>query len=118
MVVRRTASACSPICRTHSALMSWLFTSGGLWGATAIYVALRIATVRVPFLRDILGTVPLSPADLRVLAVVSLTPVAVMELSSFGNAGRGGRCDRRQWRARPKPYQQPVRRVVILQGQT
>ena len=80
MVVRRTASACSPICRTRSALKSRLFTSGGLWGATAIYVALRIATVRVPFLRDILGTVPLSPADLRVLAAVSLTAVAVLEL--------------------------------------
>ncbi|MBC7433683.1 MAG: cation-transporting P-type ATPase [Rubritepida sp.] len=66
--------------RSRSAFTSRLFTNGWLWGATAICVALQIAAVEVPLLREVLRTVPLSWADWGLVAVGALTPVAVVEM--------------------------------------
>ena len=75
--------------RTRSALTSRLFTNGWLWGATAICIALQVAAVQLPFLRDVLGTVPLSLSDWGVVAVASLVPVAVVELVKLLSHQRG-----------------------------
>ncbi len=66
--------------RTRSALTSRLFTNGWLWGATSICVALQIAAVEVPLLREVLRTVALSWADWGVVAAGSVAPVVVVEL--------------------------------------
>lgn len=66
--------------RTRSALRSRLFTNGWLWGATAICLALQIAAVEVPLLREVLRTVPLSWADWGLVAAGALMPLAVVEL--------------------------------------
>ena len=64
-----------PIGPDIAAFHQWLAV-----GATAICIALQVAAVQLPFLRDVLGTVPLSLSDWRVVAVASLVPVAVAEL--------------------------------------
>jgi Ca2+-transporting ATPase len=66
--------------RTRPALTSRLFTNGWLWGATAICLALQIAAVELPFLRDVLGTVPLSLADWGLVAAGALAPLVVVDL--------------------------------------
>ena len=66
--------------RTRSAFTSRLFTNGWLWGAILICVLLQLAAVYVPFLREVLRTVPLAAADWGLVAVGSLAPVAVVEL--------------------------------------
>ena len=66
--------------RSRSALTSRLFTNGWLWGATAICVALQLAAVEVPILREVLRTVALSWADWGVVAAGALTPVVMVEL--------------------------------------
>ncbi len=65
--------------RKRSAFTSRLFTNGWLWGATLVCVLLQLAAVYVPLLRNVLHTVPLTSADWGLIAVGSLTPVAVVE---------------------------------------
>lgn len=57
-----------------------MFTNAWLWGATGICLALQIAAVEVPLLREVLRTVALSPADWGLVAVGALTPVVVVEM--------------------------------------
>ena len=65
---------------TRSAFSARLPTNAWLWGATLICVLLQAAAVYVPLLRDLLRTVPLTVADWALIALASLTPVAVVEL--------------------------------------
>jgi len=76
--------------QTRSAL-SRLFTNAWLWGATVLCVLLQLASVYVPFLRDVLRTVPLTAADWAVIAVGSLAPVAVVEMVKGVQRWRGRR---------------------------
>lgn len=64
----------------RSAFSKGLFTNGWLWGATLICVLLQLAAVYLPALQEVLRTVPLKAADWGLIAVGSLTPVAVVEL--------------------------------------
>lgn len=66
--------------RRRSAFTSRLFTNGWLWGATIVCVLLQVAAVYVPFLQDILRTVPLTVPDWGLVAAGSLAPVAVVEV--------------------------------------
>ena len=79
--------------RTRSALTSRLFTNGWLWGATGICMALQVAAVEVPLLREVLKTVALSWGDWGVVMAGALTPVFIVELVK---ALRG-------WRSRKSP---------------
>lgn len=74
--------------RNRSALKSRLFTNGWLWGATGICVALQLAAVEVPILREVLRTVALSWTDWGVVAAGALTPVIVVELVKLMTAWR------------------------------
>ena len=65
--------------QTRSAFSSRLFTNGWLWSATLICVLLQLAAVYVPALRQVLHTVPLNAVDWALIALGSLTPVAVVE---------------------------------------
>lgn len=58
---------------------SRLFTNGWLWGAVGLCIVLQVAAVTVPFLRDLLHTVPLGLVDVGLVAVGSLAPVAFVE---------------------------------------
>ena len=75
--------------RTRSALTARLFTNGWLWGSTLICVLLQLAAVTVPFLREVLHTVPLTAADWGLIAAGALLPVAVVELVKLGQRWRG-----------------------------
>jgi P-type Ca2+ transporter type 2C len=79
--------------RSRSALSSRLFTNGWLWGATGVCLALQIAAVEVPLLREVLRTVALSWADWGVVAAGALTPVMVVELVKLVTG----------WRSRANP---------------
>ncbi len=76
--------------QTRSSL-SRLFTNAWLWGATVLCVLLQLASVYVPFLRDVLRTVPLTAADWAVVAVGLLAPVAVVEMVKGVQRWRGRR---------------------------
>jgi Ca2+-transporting ATPase len=65
--------------RTRSAF-SHPFSNAWLLGATLVCVLLQLAAVYVPFLRQVLNTVPLTAADWILIAVASATPAAVVEL--------------------------------------
>jgi Ca2+-transporting ATPase len=54
-------------------------------------VLLQLASVYVPFLRDVLRTVPLTAADWAVVAVGSLAPVAMVEVVKGVQRWRGCR---------------------------
>jgi Ca2+-transporting ATPase len=64
----------------RSAFTNRLFTNGWLWGATGACVLLQLAAVYVPLLQAVLRTNPLGTVDWAIVAVGSLTPVAVVEL--------------------------------------
>ena len=66
--------------RSDSAFTARLFTNGWLWAAVAVCVSLQVAAVSVPYLRDVLRTVPLAASDWAVVLACSLAPVAVVEL--------------------------------------
>ena len=64
----------------RSAFISRLFTNGWLWAAVAFCLILQAAAVYVPFLQQVLHTVPPTASDWGVIAICSLLPVAVVEL--------------------------------------
>ena len=66
--------------RTRSALSSGLFANRWRWGVAAICLALQVATVELPLLREVLRTVPLSLIDWGLVATASLAPVVVVKL--------------------------------------
>ncbi len=93
LALAQTFHAFSARSRWHSAFTSRLFTNGWLWGATSVCVLLQVAAVYVPFLQNVLRTVPLTGADWALIAGGSLMPVAVVELVKLlelwrRNAGR------------------------------
>jgi len=65
--------------QTRSAFSARLFSNVWLWGAVAASLLLQAAAIYVPFLRDVLRTVPLTAADWGLIAVSALAPVAVVE---------------------------------------
>jgi Ca2+-transporting ATPase len=65
--------------RTRSAF-SRVSTNAWLLGATLVCGLLQLAAVYVPFLRQVLHTVPLTAPDWVLIGVASTTPVAVVEL--------------------------------------
>ena len=65
--------------RTRSAFSDGLFSNLWLWGAVAVCVLLQLAAVYVPFLREVLRTVPLTAADWGLILASALAPVAVVE---------------------------------------
>jgi Ca2+-transporting ATPase len=67
--------------QTHSAFTHHLFTNGWLWGAVGICLMLQAAAVYLPLLQRVLHTVPPTLADWGVIAICSLFPVAVVELT-------------------------------------
>jgi Ca2+-transporting ATPase len=64
----------------RSAFTSRLFTNGWLWAAVAFCLILQAAAVYVPFLQQVLHTVPPTASDWGVIAICSLLPVAIVEL--------------------------------------
>jgi Ca2+-transporting ATPase len=76
--------------RRDSAITARLFTNGWLWAATAACVSLRVAAVSVPYLRDVLRTVPLAASDCGVVLACSLAPAAVVELVKLARRAAGG----------------------------
>jgi P-type Ca2+ transporter type 2C len=66
--------------RTRSVFTSRLFTNGWLWGAALLCSVLQVAAVSLPFLRDVLRTVPMTRSDWKLTAAAALTPVLVVEL--------------------------------------
>ncbi len=65
--------------RTRSAFTAGVFSNLWLWAAVLASVSLQAAAVYVPFLRGVLGTVPLAGADWGLIAAASLAPLAVVE---------------------------------------
>lgn len=65
---------------TRSAFDARLFKNGWLWGAMAICVLLQLAAVSVPFLREVLRTVPLDATDWAIVAGGALLPLAIVEV--------------------------------------
>ncbi|MDX2137873.1 MAG: HAD-IC family P-type ATPase [Chloroflexota bacterium] len=57
-----------------------LFSNRWLWAATGICVLLQIAAVYVPFLQDVLDTVPLNLQDWGVVAGFATAPIVIVEL--------------------------------------
>ena len=66
--------------QVRSAFTSRLFTNGWLWGAVGMSLVLQFAAVYVPILQRVLRTVPPMIAEWGVIAVCSLTPLAVVEI--------------------------------------
>ena len=64
----------------RSAFTSRLFTNSWLWAAVVICLLLQAAAVYLPFLQQVLHTVPPTASDWGVIAACSLLPVAVVEL--------------------------------------
>lgn len=60
-----------------------LFTNGWLWAAVLACLALQLAAVYQPLLQRILHTNPPSLADWGLIAVCSLLPVAVVEMTKL-----------------------------------
>lgn len=89
LAMTQVAHAFSARSRTRSMLTGRLFTNGWLWGATAICVALQLAAVYVPLLRQVLHTVPLTYADWGVVAAGALAPVVVIEVVKLAPGRRG-----------------------------
>jgi Ca2+-transporting ATPase len=75
--------------RTRSAF-DRILSSPHLWFATATVIGLQAAAVYVPMLRRVLGTVIPAPADLAMLAVAVVLPIAIVETQK-GFARRRGR---------------------------
>jgi len=73
-----------------SAFTALLFTNGWLWAAVAVCVSLQVAAVSVPYLQDVLRTVPLVAADWGVVLACSLAPVAVVEVVKLARRAAGG----------------------------
>jgi Ca2+-transporting ATPase len=65
---------------TRSAFSRRIFTNRWLWGATLACVALQLAALHVPVLREVLHTTPLAAADWGLVLAASLAPVAVVEV--------------------------------------
>lgn len=65
--------------RTRSAFSASVFSNRWLWGAVLASALLQAAAVYAPFLREVLGTVPLTAADWGLIAASALAPVAVVE---------------------------------------
>ena len=80
LALAQTFHAFNTRSQTGSAFTSRLFTNGWLWAATAVCIALQIAAVSVPLLREVLDTTPLAVADWGLVAAASLLPVAVVEI--------------------------------------
>jgi Ca2+-transporting ATPase len=84
------------------------FTNAWLWAAVLACLVLQLAAVYWPFLRVMLHTVPLTSAELAVVAACSLAPVAVVEVMKFMQRWSGG------WRAlaadreRPRTPREPL----------
>lgn len=95
LALAQTFHAFNARSRWHSAFTSRLFTNGWLWGATALCLLLQVLAVYVPFLQDVLGTVPLTARDVGLVAAGSLAPVAVVELvkllETWRSSGASGR---------------------------
>ena len=89
LALAQTFHAFNARSRIRSAFTSRLFTNGWLWGSTLICVLLQLAAVNVPFLRDVLHTVPLTAADWGLTAAGSVVPVAVVELVKLVQRWRG-----------------------------
>lgn len=67
--------------RNQSIFTRRLFTNGWLWGATGICLILQMAAVYMPLLQRVLHTVPPTLLEWFVIAVCSLIPVVVVELT-------------------------------------
>jgi Ca2+-transporting ATPase len=65
--------------RKRSAFTADVFSNRWLWAAVLACVFLQVAALYVPFLRDVLQTVPLTAADWGLIGVSALAPVAVVE---------------------------------------
>ncbi len=65
--------------RTRSAFSAGLFSNLWLWGAVVMCLALQLAAVYTPFLREVLHTVPLTGADWGLVVAGALVPLAVIE---------------------------------------
>ncbi len=76
---------------TRSAFTAGLFSNPWLWGAVAACGLLQAAAVYTPFLRGVLGTVPLNAADWGIVAAGALVPVAVVEAVKAVRRARAGR---------------------------
>jgi Ca2+-transporting ATPase len=93
LAIAQVVHAFSARSRTRSALTARLFTNAWLWGATAICLALQVAAVEVPLLREVLRTVRLSWADWGLVVAGALAPLVVVELAKLVTG----------WRSRTKP---------------
>lgn len=63
---------------------SRLFSNKWLWGAIVMCVLLQVAAVNVPFLQQVLGTVPISMRDWALIAGLSLLPIGIVEIVKLG----------------------------------
>jgi Ca2+-transporting ATPase len=79
--------------RTRSAF-SRLFSNGWLWGATLLCVALQVAAMTVPWLREVLQSTALTAADIGVIASGALLPVLVSEIVKLVQRWRGASTER------------------------
>jgi Ca2+-transporting ATPase len=67
------------------------FTNAWLWVAVLACLVLQLAAVYWPFLRVVLHTLPLTSAELAVVAACSLAPVPVVEAGKLMQRWSGGR---------------------------
>ncbi len=88
LAMAQVVHAFSARSRTRSVLTSRLFTNGWLWASTAICLALQVAAVELPLLREVLRTVRLSWADWGVVAAGALLPLVVVELVKLATGWR------------------------------
>jgi Ca2+-transporting ATPase len=58
----------------------WILKNPWVWGAVGLCIALQVAAVSVPFLNQVLRTVPLSAGDWGLVLAGAISPVLLIEL--------------------------------------
>jgi len=69
--------------RERSIFGPGLFSNAWLWAAVFMSIALQVAAVSVPALQRLLATAPPAPFDWMVIAICSLAPIVVVEVTKL-----------------------------------
>jgi Ca2+-transporting ATPase len=80
LALAQTFHAFNARSQMETAFNSRLFSNKWLWGAIVMCVLLQIAAVNVPFLQQILGTVPMTNRDWTLIFGLSLLPILIVEI--------------------------------------
>ncbi|MFO0950550.1 MAG: cation-translocating P-type ATPase [Isosphaeraceae bacterium] len=91
LALAQVAHAFNARSQRRSALADRPFSNGWLWAAVLACVALQALAVSLPLLREVLQTVPPTPAEWGLIAACSLAPLALEEAAKALRRGGRGR---------------------------